>query len=139
MARSSQIVGEAFERWLYATSSLPVLFKIPHERNRAGKDVRSVWLDFAGSTLSGAFVTYDAKAMQTPSRVSPSILRPSQRIHADGALLATRRVAVVVGWPHGSAWEVAVIPWEVLRAGSVDPTLWIAQDWCKALEELDHG
>lgn len=139
MGRCSQILGEAFERWLCATSSLPALFKIPHERNRAGKDVRSVWLDFVGATESGAFVTYDAKAMQTPSRVSASILRPSQRIHADNALRATRRVAVVVGWPYGSAWQVAVIPWDVLRAGSVDPTQWIAQDWCKALEELDHG
>lgn len=139
MARSSQIVGEAFERWICATSTLPVWFKIPSRRNARGQVLKgSVWLDFAGSTESGAFVTGDAKVTSTPSRVSASILEPSQRVHADAALTAQAIVAVIVGWPMGDTWEVAVIPWSVLRAGGVDATRWVAADWCEALRRM-HG
>lgn len=127
MGRRSQRIGKRFEESIELEDhGLPVLFKVPTERTKAGKETKKRWLDFAGCTSGGRFVTFDAKWIGVTDRVQRSTLKPHQRAWADEALAAGGVVFVYVGAVNeeGQLGRY-IVPWARLReVGSVMLAAW---------------
>jgi hypothetical protein len=75
-----------------------------------------VWLDFFGIAPGGRAVTGDAKWVGARRHVTASLLKPSQRAHADLALEAGALVLVLVG----GLWGSACVLWSQLREARVE-------------------
>jgi penicillin-binding protein-related factor A (putative recombinase) len=127
MGRRSQRIGKRFEESIELEKhGLPVLFKVPTERTKAGKETKKRWLDFAGCTSGGRFLTFDAKWIGVTDRVQRSTLKPHQRAWADEALAAGGVVFVYVGAVNeeGQLGRY-IVPWARLReVGSVMLAAW---------------
>ena len=127
MGRRSQRIGKRFEESIELEDhGLPVLFKVPTERTKGGKETKRRWLDFAGCLPGGRFVTFDAKWIGLTDRVQRSTLKPHQRAWADEALAAGGIVFVYVGAvdEEGQPGRY-IVPWSRLReVGSVELAGW---------------
>ena len=127
MGRRSQRIGKRFEESIELEDhGLPVLFKVPTERTKGGKETKRRWLDFAGCLPGGRFVTFDAKWIGLTDRVQRSTLKPHQRTWADEALAAGGVVFVYVGAvDEGGQPGRYIVPWSRLReVGSVRLAPW---------------
>lgn len=127
MGRRSQRIGKRFEESIELEDhGLPVLFKVPTERTKGGKETKRRWLDFAGCLLGGRFVTFDAKWIGLTDRVQRSTLKPHQRAWADEALAAGGVVFVYVGAVDEKGQPGRyIVPWSRLReVGSIELTRW---------------
>lgn len=127
MGRRSQRIGQRFEESIELEDhGWPVLFKVPTERTKAGKETKRRWLDFAGCLPGGRFVTFDAKWIGVTDRVQRSTLKAHQRAWADEALAAGGVVFVYVGAvdEQGQLGRY-IVPWSRLReVGSIVLDTW---------------
>ena len=127
MGRRSQRIGQRFEESIELEDhGLPVLFKVPTERTKGGKETKRRWLDFAGCLPGGRFVTFDAKWIGVTDRVQRSTLKAHQRAWADEALAAGGVVFVYVGAvdEQGQIGRY-IVPWSRLReVGSIVLDAW---------------
>lgn len=130
MGRRSQRIGKRFEESIELEEhGLPVLFKVPTERTKGGKETKRRWLDFAGCLPDGRFVTFDAKWIGLTDRVQRSTLKPHQRAWADEALAAGGVVSVYVGAVDEKGQPGRyIVPWSRLReVGSVRLAPWAVE------------
>ena len=121
MSRSSERMGRAFEKRINAQlDAFPVLFKVPTARTVRGRPTARTWLDYAGCTDSGRFLTFDAKWIGAKERVQRSVLAKHQREWADAALEVGAHVYVYVGAFYDGSVREHAVPWAELReVGSV--------------------
>ena len=142
MGRSEQLAGAALEAVLSdGQDTIPYWVHVPTRQTTAGQYRKgTVALDSVGCGHDGVLIVADSKWIGLDTKVARSILKPAQRDVADQALAANARVAVLAGRWGGSATQVAVMPWAILReAVSVEFEHFRAEDWRLALVQIPQG